>query len=394
VASERVVILVENLSVPRDRRVWQECLSLRRAGYEVAVICPKGSDRDTESSERIEGVDIHRFDLTPASGGVVGYLREYGLALWRTRRLLKRITRSRPVDILHACNPPDLFFLLARPLRRRGTRFVFDHHDLVPELYLSRFERGPDLFYRATLMLERKTFGLADVVISTNESYRQIAIERGGKDPADVFVVRNAPDLERLAPGAAEPGLKHGRPHLLAYLGVMGPQDGVDHALRALAALKERRSDWHAVFMGDGDVLSAMKRLTGELGLQEAVTFTGLVGDAEIVRVLSTADVCLAPDPKNPLNDASTMMKIAEYMAFARPVVSFDLSESRFTAQEAALYAPANDERAFADRISTLLDDPDRRARMGALGRQRVEEALSWERSEAALLAAYARARG
>jgi glycosyltransferase involved in cell wall biosynthesis len=322
-----------------------------------------------------------------------GYLREYGLALWRTRRLLKRITRSTPVDVLHACNPPDLFFLLARPLRRRGTRFVFDHHDLVPELYLSRFGRGRDLFYRLTLRLERKTFRLADVVLSTNESYRRIAIERGGKDPRDVFVVRNAPDLDRFTAGAPDTALKRGRPHLLAYLGVMGPQDGVDHALRALAALKERRTDWHAIFMGDGDVLPEMKRLAGELGLDEAVTFTGLVGDAEIVRVFSTADVCLAPDPKNPLNDASTMMKIAEYMAFARPIVSFDLAESRFTADEAALYAPPNDEQAFADFISALLDDPESRSRMGALGRRRVEEALSWERSEAALLAAYERAR-
>ncbi|MFJ9567123.1 glycosyltransferase family 4 protein [Streptomyces fuscichromogenes] len=387
----RALILVENLSVPFDRRVWQECTTLRDAGWTVHVICPQGSKRDTEPEAEIDGVRIHRYPLRAATGGPAGYLKEYGSALWHTVRLARKVG---PVDVVHACNPPDLLFLPALWLKRSGARFVFDQHDLVPELYLSRFGRGKDLLYRAVCALERRTYRAADIVLATNESYREVAIRRGGRRPDDVFVVRSAPAIERFQPVPPEPQLKRGKPHLLCYLGVMGPQDGVDYALRALAKLRDElgRTDWHAVFVGSGDAYDAMVELSRELGLTEQVQFTGRIPDADLVRYLSTADVCLSPDPRNPLNDVSTMNKVLEYMAMGRPIVSFDLKEARVSAGDAAVYAPANDEKQFAELITLLLDDPDKRARMGKTGQERISGPLSWRNSQASLLAAYAAA--
>ncbi|MFF7651655.1 glycosyltransferase family 4 protein [Streptomyces sp. NPDC007983] len=390
-SGRRALILVENLSVPFDRRVWQECTTLRDAGWTVHVICPRGSKRDTEPEAVIDGVRIHRYPLRAATGGPAGYLREYGSALWHTVRLIRKVG---PVDVVHACNPPDLLFLPALWLKRRGARFVFDQHDLVPELYLSRFGRGEDLLYRAVCALERRTYRTADVVLATNESYRDVALRRGGKRPEDVFVVRSAPAVDRFQPVPPEPELKRGKPHLLCYLGVMGPQDGVDYALRSLAKLRDElgRTDWHAVFVGSGDAFDAMVGLSRRLGLTEQVQFTGRVPDADLVRYLSTADVCLSPDPRNPLNDVSTMNKVLEYMAMGRPIVSFDLKEARVSAGEAAVYAPADDEAEFAGLIALLLDDPEKRARMGKIGQERISGPLSWRNSQTSLLAAYASA--
>ncbi|TDC05032.1 glycosyltransferase WbuB [Nonomuraea longispora] len=384
----RALILVENLSVPLDRRVWQECTALYQTGWEVHVICPRGAKQDTEPEAVIDGVHIHRYPLRAATGGPAGYLREYGSALWHTFRLARRLGTF---DVVHGCNPPDLFFLVARAMRGKGTRFVFDQHDLVPELYLSRFGRGEDLLYRAVRRLERMTYRAAHVVIATNESYKQVALSRGGRRPEEVFVVRSAPAVERFRQVPPEEGLRRGKPYLLCYLGVMGPQDGVDYALRSLARLRDEhgRTDWHAVFVGGGDTFDAMVALSRELGLADAVEFTGRIPDEDLLRYLSTADVCLSPDPLNPLNDVSTMNKIMEYMAMGRPIVSFELREARVSAGEAALYAPANDESEFAKLIAQLLDDPDMRRRMGEIGRGRVAGPLSWHHSKAALLAAY-----
>ncbi|MEV5548336.1 glycosyltransferase family 4 protein [Streptomyces sp. NPDC052309] len=389
--NRRALILVENLSVPFDRRVWQECTTLRDAGWEVHVICPRGSKRDTEPEAVIDGVRIHRYPLRAATGGPAGYLREYGTALWHTVRLARKVG---PVDVVHACNPPDLLFLPALWLKRRGARFVFDQHDLVPELYLSRFGRGKDLLYRGVCALERMTYRAADVVLATNESYRDVAVRRGGRRPEDVFVVRSAPDTDRFRPVPPEPELKRGKPHLLCYLGVMGPQDGVDYALRALAKLRDElgRTDWHAVFVGAGDTFDAMVELSRRLGLSEQVQFTGRIPDADLVRYLSTSDVCLSPDPHNPLNDVSTMNKVLEYMVMGRPIVSFDLKEARVSAGDAALYAPADDEARFAGLIALLMDDPEQRARMGKIGQERINGPLSWRNSQTSLLAAYAAA--
>ncbi|SNT64512.1 Glycosyltransferase involved in cell wall bisynthesis [Streptosporangium subroseum] len=384
----KALILVENLSVPFDRRVWQESTALRDAGWEVHVICPRGAKRDTEAYAEIDGIRIHRYPLRAATGGPLGYLKEYGSALWHTYRLARRVGK---VDVVHACNPPDLFFLVARAMRRRGARFVFDQHDLVPELYLSRFSRGEDFLYRAVCRMERATYRAADVVIATNESYRQVALSRGGKSPDKVFVVRSAPAIERFHEVEPDESLKKGKPYLLCYLGVMGPQDGVDYALRALARLRDEqgRTDWHAAFVGGGDTFDAMVELSRELGLEDSVDFTGRIPDEDLVRYLSSADVCLSPDPLNPLNDVSTMNKVMEYMAMARPIVSFELREARVSAGEAAVYAPANDESEFAKLIALLLDDPDERRRMGELGQSRVRGPLSWEHSRKALIAAY-----
>ncbi|MGH3627654.1 MAG: glycosyltransferase family 4 protein, partial [Sciscionella sp.] len=314
----KVLILVENLSVPFDRRVWQESTALRDAGWQVHVICPMGTKRDVEAEIELDGIRIHRYPLRPATGGPLGYLREYATALWHTFRLARRVGS---VDVVHACNPPDLLFLGAWMCRRRGAKFVFDQHDLVPELYLSRFGRGKDLLYRGLCALERLTYRVADVVIATNESYRAVALTRGGKHPRDVFVVRSAPVVERFHRVSTEPALKRGKPYLLCYLGVMGPQDGVDCALRALAALREEigRTDWHAVFIGSGDCYERMVDQSARLGLDDVVEFTGRIPDADLLRYLCTADVCLSPDPHNPLNDASTMNKVMEYMAMSRP---------------------------------------------------------------------------
>jgi glycosyltransferase involved in cell wall biosynthesis len=297
--------------------------------------------------------------------------------------------------VVHICNPPDLLFLVALPFKRRGSRVIFDQHDLVPELYLSRFGRGKDLLYRAVVALERMTYRVADVVIATNGSYRDAAVDRGDKAPEDVFVVRSAPDLSRFSGGVPDPAFKQGKEHLLCYLGVMGPQDGVDYALRSLAALRDLRpNDWHAVFVGGGDCFEEMRALASRLGLDGHVTFTGRIPDDQLLACLSTADVALSPDPHNPLNDVSTMNKVLEYMAMGLPIVSFELREARVSAGDAARYVECNDTDAFAAATSALLDDPAEREWRGRIGQERVAGALSWEHSKVALLTSYAAAMG
>jgi glycosyltransferase involved in cell wall biosynthesis len=389
--NEHIVILVENLSVPFDRRVWQEARSLRGAGYRVSVICPRGEARDQTAYEMRDGVEIYRYSLTSARGGPRGYVREYWTALAETRRLLRSLVGREGVDVVHACNPPDVLLLAALSARRRGAAFIFDHHDLTPELYQSRFGAGRGAGYWMTRAAERTAFQLADVVIATNESYRNVAIGRGGVPPENVFVVRSAPDTSwfRRVPG--DSSLRRGKRHLLAYVGVMGPQDGVDHALRALESLARSRDDWHAVMVGSGDVAVAMRQFSAELGLSDRVDFLGRVSNERLLEVLSTADVALSPDPLNPLNDVSTMNKIVEYMALGVPIVSYDLREARVSAGDAAVYATANDPESFAAELSALLDAPNRRTEMSQVGRRRLAE-LSWAHSERALLGAYDRA--
>lgn len=389
-SGRRILILLQNEPVPSDRHVWNHATALTRAGYEVTVICPIGESRDREPYAQIDGVEIHRYEPRRADESTVGYALEYLAALWSIRRLARRLSRERPFDLVHACSPPDFLLLAALSLRRRGARFIFDHHDLTPELYLSRF--GSGLLHRVTLAAEQVAFRSADVVLSVNDSYRRVAIERGHRDPDDVAVVRTGPDLTRFVPSEPDPSLKRGKRFLLSYAGVMGPQDGVDEALLALAELHTQRQDWHAVFMGDGDVYEEMRERTRELGLDGCVEFTGWVEHETIGRVLSSSDVCLAPEPSNPLNEVSSMVKLSEYMAMSRPIVSFDLAESRFGAGEAAAFVAPEDHSAFARAVSELLDDPERRTAMGAAGRERVEEVLAWEHQERSLLAAYSRA--
>jgi glycosyltransferase involved in cell wall biosynthesis len=386
-----VMILVENFSVPRDRRVWQESLALIAAGFDVTVICPTGQGNDCERETLLDGVRILRYPLRTATGGPLGYFREYAVALWHMLRLALRVRRETRIDIVQACNPPDLLFLIALVLRVGGARFVFDHHDLAPELSLSRFPDRGQLLYTLTRWLERLTFATADAVVSTNESYRRVAIERGKVAEDRVVVVRNGPDLNRFKMRQPDPSLRRGKTYLLAYLGIMGHADGIDYALRAMQLLRHEigRDDIQCVLMGSGDALEQMKALSHELGVADIVDFPGWVGDESIQRYLSTADLCLAPDPLNAFNNVSTMIKVAEYMAMGRPVVSFDLAETRVTAGDAAIYVPANDELGFAKAIDALLDDSERRERMGAIGYRRIEEELSWDVSRRTLVAFY-----
>ncbi|MEM9202369.1 MAG: glycosyltransferase family 4 protein [Actinomycetota bacterium] len=388
---KRVLIIVENLSVPFDRRVWQESKALVEAGFAVDVICPMGTKRDTEPVVEIDGVGINRYPLRAADGGPQGYAREYGLALWHTWRIARRLRKQHRYDVIHVCNPPDILFFPVLTARLRGTKFVFDHHDLVPELFESRFGSKGGVLYRLSGIAEKITFRLAHGVISTNESYRNAAIERGGKDPELVQVVRSAPDLSRFDDAKVDDSRRNGKAHLACYLGVMGPQDGVDYALRAIRHLRDERDDFHVILVGDGDAAPAMRELASELDLDDCVEFTGRVSDEEMATVLQTADVGLAPDPLNPLNDVSTMNKIMEYMALSLPIVSFDLVEARVSAGDAARYAKPNDESQFAALVGELFDDPDARAQMVEIGRERVAGELSWDQSKRHLVDFYER---
>jgi glycosyltransferase involved in cell wall biosynthesis len=390
-AAGRVLIISENAPVPSDRRVWNIARSLETADWQVTIVCAAGSDRDRLPKEVLDGIEIHRFPLRGARNAL-DYGREYLEATVRIRALARRLAQDRPFDLVHACNPPDTLLLAVRFLRRRGTRFIFDHHDLAPELYVSKFDREGDPGHRLMLAGERLAYRLADVSLATNGSYARIAIERGGMAPEDVFVVRNGPDLNRFKPVAADPTLRRGKEHLISYLGIMSSQDGVDHAIRALAWLARERDDWHAIFVGDGPAIPSLRELATGLGIGESVEFAGWRGDADICRILSSSDVCLAPDPPSPLNDASTMIKIPEYMAMGCAVASYDLLESRVSAGAAALYAEPGDHEALGGIVKQLLDDPEQRHAMGQLGIRRVHDELAWRHSEAVLLDAYAHA--
>jgi glycosyltransferase involved in cell wall biosynthesis len=387
----RVLILVENLPVPFDRRVWLESRALTLAGWEVSVICPKGGPW-TKSYEEIDSVHIYRYDPPPPTKGALSYLWEFAYCWIATALLSLRVAWERGFDVVHACNPPDTFFLLGAFYKLFGKRFLFDQHDLSPEVYVSRFNRE-GFWYHALLGLERLTYATADLVIATNESYRDTAVRRGWLDPDDVVVVRSGPEKGRFVGLPADPALKRGRPYLVAYLGVMAPQDGVDYLLRAADALLARRGarDVSFTLIGSGDSYDDLVALTKQLGLEDVVEFTGRIPDAEVEAILSTADVCVGPDPKNPLNDVSTMNKILEYMALGKPIVAFDLRETRYSAGDGALYARPNEVEDLAARVDQLLQDPARRAAMGAYNRERFQRGLAWEFNQVRLIEAYER---
>ena len=386
---KRVLILVENLPSPFDRRVWQEATALRDAGYLVSIICPTGRGCEARF-EAIDGIDIWRYRLPAEGAGPLGYLIEYSAALFWTFVLSLRVLRLRGFDVIHACNPPDLFFVIGGLYKLFGKKFLFDHHDANPELYVAKFGRK-DFFYRLMLLLERWTFRTADVSIATNLSYRRIAIERGRMLPERVFVVRSGPSLARLKIGPGDPALKKGRKFLVGYVGVMGRQEGIDYLLRAVAHIVHgmRRTDVHFGLVGGGTSLEELKALARELGIADDVSFTGRVCDAELLAMLNTADVCVNPDVASEMNDISTMNKVMEYMALGKPIVQFDLAEGRYSAQSASLYARRNDWIDLAAKIVELLDDPERRRLMGAYGRRRVMEELEWRHEAPKLLAAY-----
>jgi glycosyltransferase involved in cell wall biosynthesis len=391
----RVLIIVQNLPVPFDRRVWLECQALVADGYEVAVVCPKG--KGDPAYQLVDSVKLYKYRPYAPGGSKLGFIMEYGYSFAATARLTLKARRSGRFAVIQACNPPDIFWPIAQALRVIDrTRFVFDHHDLCPELYESRFPDGPKLPYKALRALERRTHRTADQVISTNGSYQSIAVNRSGKSPADVTVVRTGPDPQRLQRGPADPELRRGRRYLAAYIGVMGPQDGVDIIVRAAAIIVHElhRDDIAFTLIGSGDCFDDLVALRDQLGLAGHVEFTGRVPDELVARIMSTADLGLSPDPKNPLNDVSTMNKTMEYMAFELPVVAFDLHETRVSAGDAAVYATPNDVADYAAAIVKLIDDEPKRSLLGKLGRARVEQELAWSHQVRAYLDVYRRLLG
>jgi len=385
----RVLIIVENLPSPFDRRVWQEATSLKTAGYIVSIICPTGKGYE-KKHEEIDGIHIYRHNLPVEAEGALGYLLEYSAALFWEFYLSWKVLFKHGFDIIHACNPPDNIFLVGGFFKLLGKKFLFDHHDINPELYEAKFGRR-DFFYKVMLFWERMTFKLADISIATNESYKRIAIERGGMDPDKVYVVRSGPKLDRLMIMPAVESLKHGRQYLVGYVGVMGAQEGIDHLLQAVRYIvyEKNRTDIHFGLVGGGTSLEEMKAYAKQIGVEDYVTFTGRVPDQEMLEMLNTADVCVNPDIYNSMNDKSTMNKIMEYMALSKPIVQYDLTEGRYSAREASLYAKRNDMNDLAEKIIELIDAPEKREVMGKYGRARVVNELSWLFEEPKLLMAY-----
>jgi glycosyltransferase involved in cell wall biosynthesis len=389
--TRKVLIIVENLPVPFDGRVWKEACALRDAGYQVTVLCPRGKGY-AANYELLEGVHVYRHPMPKEGNTPAGYLWEYGWALFWEFFYSWWIFLRRGFHVIQGCNPPDNIFLIALPFKLFGVKYIFDHHDANPELYYSKYERM-DFFYRAQVWLEKMTFRYSDVSIATNESYKALAVSRGGLRPEDVFVVRNGPDLETFKLLPPQPALKYGKPYLVGYVGTMSIQEGLDILLDVALNIKNRgRRDVHFTCVGGGPGLPGLRALLKEKKLEDTVNFTGRVPDQALLEVLSTADVCVNPDKPCEMNDISTMIKIMEYMTLGKPIVQFDLKEGRYSAGEAALYSDNHDlVTDFANKILWLLDHSEERQRMGAFGRRRVEGQLAWEYSIANLLAAYDR---
>jgi glycosyltransferase involved in cell wall biosynthesis len=377
------------LPVPFDRRVWQEALALASAGALVSVICPKAKGYEG-GHEVIEGVNVYRHALPAEGASALGYIYEYASALWHELRLACHVFYAHGFDAIHGCNPPDLIFLVALPFKLLGKKYVFDHHDINPELYEAKFNRR-GFFWRLLVLFERLTFLCADIVISTNESYRKIAIERGHKNKDRVFVVRSGPDLRRVRIMPTNSSWKNGRKYLVGFVGVIGEQEGIDLLLESVRHLVRDlgRTDIQFILVGDGPSRRRMEALSVDLGLTNFVTFLGRAPDEQLFSVLSSADVCVNPDRVNPMNNLSTMNKILEYMAMKKPIVQFDVVEGRVSAADASLYAKANDPIDFAEKIVQLLADPARRERAGEIGRARIENELSWSHQIPKLIEAY-----
>jgi glycosyltransferase involved in cell wall biosynthesis len=391
-AAPHVLIIVQNLPVPLDRRVWLECQALVSRGYRVSVICPKGPG--DPSFEHLDGVDIHKYAPAPEAKGLAGFAWEFAYSWLRTAWLSLTVRGRGRFDVIQACNPPDTYWLLALLWRIAGVKFVFDHHDLNPELFRSRFgepETLPGkLELTALLWLERRSFRRADHIVSTNESYKAIAVRRGGRAPSDVTVVRSGPDTQRMRPIYPECPRPAGMINLV-YVGIMGPQDGVENVLRVMDDLVHRRGRENvtATLLGFGDCLEDLRAETRSLRLHDHITFTGRVDRIEMAEYLSRGDIGVCPDLKTPLNDVSTMNKTMEYMAYGLPTVSFDLAETGVSGADTVLYVPSGDIGAFADEIERLIDDPELRAGLGRAARARVSAELDWRPQAEKYVAVY-----
>jgi len=388
---KKILMLVENLSVPLDPRVWAEARVLRDAGYQISIICPKGVGRDEESYICLENIFIYRYRLPVIGNKYQAYVAEYGFSLASTFFLSLKILFKHNFDVIHAANPPDTFFLIGMFYRLLGKKYIFDQHDLAPEMFLVKFKGRMNLLYKFQIFLERCSYRASHLIITSNETQKKRAVERSGCCADKVCVIRNGPSSNQMELVSPEPELKRGRRFLLAYIGFMGSQDGIEYALYALHDLvnKRGRQDVSLVLMGDGDAAPDLRNLACELKLDEYVNFTGWLERKDVQRYLSVVDVGLTPDPQNGMNEYLTMIKTMEYMAMGKPVVAFDLQEARLSAQDASLYAIPNQIEDFADKIETLLDNDELRSKMGAIGRKRIEEELGWEHSKKRLLLAY-----
>ncbi|HSZ63764.1 MAG TPA: glycosyltransferase family 4 protein [Terriglobales bacterium] len=389
---KKILIVVENAPVPFDTRVMKEAISLREAGYEVTVLCPRAKDA-MSGHEMIRGVRVYRHPMPEEGNSALGYLWEYSCALFWEFWYVWWIYLRHGFHVIQGCNPPDDIFLVALPFKLFGVKYIFDHHDAIPELYLSKYgNRG--FLYKAQVLLEKLTYRFSDVLIATNVSYSHLAVTRGSLAPEDVFIVRNGPDLETFKLVPSNPALKYGRSHLVGYVGTMSEQDGLDILIEvALHIKKLGYTDIHFTCVGGGPALPSLRKLLQEKDLGDMMNFTGRVSDEQLLEILSTADVCVNPDRPCEMNDISTMIKIMEYMALGKPIVQFDLREGKFSAQDAAVYADTqNQVEDFATKIIWLLDNPDERKRMSEFGRRRVEKELAWEYSVQNLLSAYERA--
>ena len=390
----QVLILVQNLPVPFDRRVWQEALALDAAGYEVHIICPR-TEKYPRRREILDKIHIYRYSPGPEARRAIAYPVEYSIAILAQLRLALGIRLRRRIDVVHICNPPDLLFLVALPLVASGARLIYDHHDATPEVMAAKGMREDGLLVRLMTLFERTTYRFARVSIETNDSFRDIALRRGRMSPEDVFVVRSAPDVKRFAEARPDDKWRRGRKHLVAYVGIMGLQDGLDYLIDAADVIIRNwgRDDIQFVLVGAGPELPRLQKRVISLGIGDHVEFTGLISSGrELGSVLATADVCVSPDEANRMNDISTMNKIMEYMALGKPTVQFDLHEGRVSAGGASLYATRNDASSLAKGIIQLVDDTEMAIRMGQIGRQRLVTALSWELQVPKLLAAYERA--
>ena len=387
--NKRVLIIVQNLPVPFDRRVWLECQALVGAGYGVSVICPKG--KDDPKYHEIDGVRMYKYRPAPVTTNTLSFFYEFAYCWLMTAWLSLKVFVRDGFKVMQACNPPDTFFVLGALFRLVGVKYVFDQHDLCPELFESRGDDYSRALHRALLVLERGTYATANHVISTNESYRAVALRRGHKRADQVTIVRTGPDPDKLRRCEPYPEHRRGHEHLVVYIGVMGPQDGVDYALRAIHHYVHvlGRTDAQFTFIGKGDAYDALQTMVTELDIAAHVHFTGRAPDDLVAEIMSTADLGLSPDPKNALNDVSTMNKTMEYMSYELPVVAFDLVETRVSAQDAAIYVEPNDTAKYGETIAELVDDPDRRAEMGKIGRNRVEQVLAWPHSARNYLAVY-----
>ena len=389
---KKILIIVENIPVPFDTRVWNEARSLQTNGYEVTVLCPRAKGCSAPY-ELLEGVHIYRHPTAKEGNSPFGYLFEYGYALAWELLYSWWIFMRRGFRVIQGCNPPDDIFLVALPFKLFGVKYIFDHHDASPELYLSKYEKK-GAFYKIQVWLENATYRFSDIVMATNESYKQLAVNRGRLAPEDVFVVRNGPDLDTFKPVPPNPSLKYGKPFLVGYVGTMSIQEGLDILLEVALHIKNLgRNDVHFTCVGGGPGLPLLRQMVIDKNLQNTVNFTGRVSDEDLLEILSTADVCVNPDKPCEMNDISTMIKIMEYMALGKPIVQFDLKEGRFSAQDASLYSDVNNQVPdFASKLLWLIDHPDERKRMGEFGRARVENQLAWKYSVKNLLAAYERA--